>query len=57
MQDLIRLIKNTPSISRAELARQLELSERQVRKMMDKLREEGRLIRQGGKVGKWIMTE
>ena len=48
VEDLIGLIKNNPSISRAELARQLDLSERQVRKMMDQLRADERLTRKGG---------
>ena len=51
----IGLIKNNPSISRAELARQLDLSERQVRKMMDQLRADERLTRKGGKTGEWII--
>jgi len=57
VEDLIRLIKNNPSISRAELARQLALSERQVRKMMDQLRADERLTRKGGKTGKWIIID
>ena len=51
------LIKNNPSISRAELARQLDLSERQVRKMMDQLRADERLTRKGGKTGEWIIID
>ena len=42
-------------IWRAELARQLDLSERQVRKMMDQLRADERLTRKGGKTGEWII--
>ncbi len=57
VEDLIRLIKNNPSISRAELARQLDLSERQVRKMMDQLRADERLTRKGCKTGKWIIID
>ena len=57
IEDLIGLIKNNPSISRAELARSLDLSERQVRKMLDLLRAEERLIRKGGKTGEWIIIE
>lgn len=57
VEDLIGLIKNNPSISRAELARQLDLSERQVRKMMDQLRADERLIRKGGKTGEWIIID
>ncbi len=57
LKELIGLIKNNPSISRAELARLLDLSERQVRKMIDQLRTDKRLIRKGGKTGKWIITD
>ena len=57
VEDLIGLIKNNPSISRAELARQLDLSERQVRKMMDQLRADERLTRKGGKTGEWIIID
>ena len=52
---LIRLILDNPSISRAELAKRLDLSERQVRKIIDKLRADGRLVRKGGKSGEWII--
>ncbi|MDE7101554.1 MAG: DUF4062 domain-containing protein, partial [Bacteroidales bacterium] len=54
---LIELIKANPSISRAELARKLGLSERQTRKIIDKLRTEGILLRQGGDYnGKWVIV-
>ena len=52
---LIRLILDNPSISRAELAKRLDLSERQVRKIIDKLRADGRLVRKGGRSGEWII--
>lgn len=48
VEELIILIKGNPSISRAELAKQLGLSERQVRKIIDHLRVEERLVRRGG---------
>ena len=57
IENLIELIKDTPSISRAELAKQLDLSERQVRKIIDQLRAEERLTRKGGTTGEWILTE
>ena len=41
-----------PSISRAELARRLETSERQVRKAIDVLRDK-RIRRIGGDSGEW----
>lgn len=52
---LVELIAETPSISRAELAKQLDLSERQIRKIIEHLRGDGKLIREGGKTGKWII--
>lgn len=57
VEDLIELIKNKPSISRAELSRRLDLSERQVRKIMEHLRAGERLIRKGGKIGEWIIID
>ena len=44
-------------ISRAELAKRLGLSERQVRKIMDWLRSEDRLARKGGTTGEWIIIQ
>ena len=55
--DLMELIGSNPSISRAELSRRLALSERQVRKMIDQLRVEGRLVRKGGKTGEWVIMK
>ncbi|RHJ82340.1 DUF4062 domain-containing protein [Parabacteroides sp. AM08-6] len=55
--ELIELIKYNPSISRAELSKRLSLSERQVRKIIDQLRDNGKLTREGGKIGKWIITK
>lgn len=57
IDELIGLIKRNPSISRAELAKQLSLSERQVRKMLDWLRAEERLVRKGGTTGEWIIVK
>ena len=34
-----------------------DLSERQVRKMMDQLRADERLTRKGGKTGEWIIID
>ena len=52
---LLEAIKETPSISRAELSKRLNISERQVRKITGLLREKGILIREGGNSGKWII--
>jgi len=51
-------IKENPHISRAELAQKLNISERQTRKMIDELRNTGKLKREGGTYnGKWILME
>ena len=54
---LLELITENPSVSRAELAKRLDLSERQIRKIIDQLRNNGKLKREGGKIGKWIIIE
>lgn len=54
---LLELITENPSVSRAELAKRLDLSERQIRKIIDQLRDNGKLKREGGKIGKWIIIE
>lgn len=54
---LKELIKENPSVSRAELAKKLQLSERQTRKIIDKLRANGKLKRDGGTTGKWVLME
>ena len=56
-EKLLEAINETPSISRAELSKRLEISERQVRKIIDQLREKGVLIREGGNSGKWIINK
>ena len=56
-EKLLEVIKETPSISRAELSKRLKISERQVRKITDQLREKGVLIREGGNAGKWIINK
>ena len=45
---LINIIKSNPSISRNKLSKQLKISVRQVRNIIDQLRKEGKLIREGG---------
>lgn len=57
VEELINLIKGNPSISRADLAKQLCISERQVRKIIDQLRADKRLVRKGGTTGEWIILE
>jgi predicted HTH transcriptional regulator len=53
---VITLIEKEPNISRAELAKQLNVSERQIRKHIDYFREKGILTREGGDNGKWIIS-
>ena len=53
---LLEIIRENPSISRAALSKQLNMSERQVRKIIDQLRENGVLTREGGNSGKWIIN-
>ena len=57
VEELIILIKGKSFHSRAELAKQLGLSERQVRKIIDHLRVEERLVRRGGTTGEWIIIK
>lgn len=57
IEELIRLINGNPSISRAKLAKDLNISERQVRKILDWLRQENRLVRKGGTTGEWIIIK
>ncbi|MCM1069450.1 MAG: winged helix-turn-helix transcriptional regulator [Paludibacter sp.] len=56
-EKLLEVIKETPSISRAALSIRLKISERQVRKITDRLREKGVLIREGGNSGKWVINK
>lgn len=53
---LIEIIKDRPSISRTELSKLLNISVRQVRKIIDQLREKGILTREGGKSGRWVFS-
>ena len=52
---LLDIIKINPSISRDELSKQLNISVRQVRKIIDQLRSDGVLTREGGDAGRWII--
>ena len=57
VERLLEMITEVPSISRAMLSEQLGISERQVRKILDILRENGVLTRDGGRSGKWIINK
>ena len=48
-------IKENPAISRAKLAEALNISERQVRKITERLRKRGEVVREGGDFGKWLI--
>ena len=51
----LALIKANPSISRDGLSKQLNISVRQVRKIIDQLKNDGVLTREGGDSGRWII--
>ncbi|MCI7572535.1 MAG: winged helix-turn-helix transcriptional regulator [Bacteroidales bacterium] len=53
----MQIIKEVPSISRAALSKKLNISERQVRKIIDRLKEDGVLTRQGGNSGSWVVDK
>ena len=56
-EQLMALIKANPSISRDELSKQLNISVRQVRKIIDQFRNDGVLTREGGDSGRWIINK
>lgn len=53
---MITLIENKPNISRAELAKRLNVSERQIRKHIEHFRGKGILTREGGDNDRWIIS-
>ena len=55
--ELLQIIKEVPSISRAALSKKLNISERQVRKIIDRLKEDGVLTRQGGNSVRWVVNK
>ncbi len=56
-QVLLGLIRENPEISRAKLGEKLQVSERQIRKIINKLRSEGKITRIGGDYkGKWAVV-
>ena len=54
---VMRPVTDNAKISRAKLSKRLNISERQVRKITDLLREKGILIREGGNSGKWVINK
>ena len=56
-EQLMALIKANPSISRDELSKQLNISVRQVRKIINQFRNDGVLTREGGDSGRWIINK
>ena len=52
-KDLLNLIKENPKTSRTKLSEKLQISIRQVRKIIDKLQETGVLTRESGDSGRW----
>lgn len=58
IQSLKELLKRHPKLSRAALSSELNVSERQVRYILDDLKAKGILAREGGKTnGKWIILK
>lgn len=55
-EKVLELIGNTPSVSRTKLSELLNISERQVRKIIERLRNRGILTREGGNSGRWIIN-
>ena len=55
--ELLQIIKEVPSISRAALSKKLNISERQVRKIIDRLKEDDVLTRQGGNLVRWVIDK
>ena len=53
---VLELIGDAPSISRTKLSESLNISERQVRKIIERLRNKGILTREGGNSGRWIIN-
>lgn len=54
---LLDAIQTKPSISRDDLSKQLNISVRQVRKIIDFLRKDGILTREGGDSGRWVINK
>lgn len=55
---LIVILRKNPSISRTKLSKELGISERKVRNIMNDLRSSGYLIREGSDShGQWVLNE
>ena len=55
---VIALISSDNSVSRSSMAKVLGITDRQVRTVLDQLKEEGRICFEGvGKGGHWIVAE
>jgi predicted HTH transcriptional regulator len=53
---VLDLIRNDPTLSRAAIARKLEITDSQARTAIDKLKERGKIHREGSDTdGKWII--
>ena len=58
LDKLKEALKTNPQLSRSKLSQLLGISERQVRKMIDTLRIQGKLMRVGSDTnGRWIFLE
>lgn len=55
-QDILGLMRSDPTISSAELAKALNVTERTIERDIARLREEKKIKRQGGDIGgEWII--
>ena len=58
MRSVLEIIKGNPGISRSAISKQLQITDMQVRTAIDKLKNNGKLQREGSdKKGKWIISE
>ena len=57
-ESVLYLIRNNPSISKPAIARELRITDRQVRTVLDHLKEAGKIYYEGaGRGGRWIINE
>lgn len=52
---ILSFISANQTITLKELAEELRLSERQVQRIMKKMREDGIVVREGGTRGRWVV--
>ncbi len=56
-EKILMMLKSEPTLTTSEVAHRLGTTRDGIRKILDKLRQDGRLVREGStKSGKWIVT-